>query len=174
MHQMDHFLLLDNVIFYFLMRKKYGILLALLVLFFKSAAKSVPLKKGFAMTPHVQGLIQFLHRSPSPYHAVESAVKMLLEQGFTLLDETSVWHLGASSTAAASTFTGAVQQLVPGGRYVMKRHGSSLVAFTVGRKYSAEFGAPFKIIAAHSDSPCLKVDFPLYTVSSSSPKRTLF
>lgn len=40
-------------------------------------------------------------------------------------------------------------------KYFLSRNGSALVAFTVGDSFSA--GDGYVILAAHSDSPCLKV-----------------
>lgn len=45
--------------------------------------------------------------------------------------------------------------LKPGGRYFFTRNMSSLVAFAVGAKYTS--GSGFHVIAAHTDSPCLKL-----------------
>ena len=82
-------------------------------------------------------LINFIDSSPSPYHAVEQCKKMLLRGGFSELDERSAWHC------------------TPGGAYFVVRDGKSLVAWRQGMQAPVDAG--FRIVAAHSDSPCLKV-----------------
>ena len=83
----------------------------------------------------VQSFLSFIQRSPSAFHAVESACAMLRENGFTELCE-------------AKPFA-----LVPGGKYFITRNRSSVIALTV-----PESGfAPFQIVASHSDSPTFKL-----------------
>lgn len=81
----------------------------------------------------MNGLLQFLERSYTPYHAVANAQKLLCEQGFAQLNETDAWDLKQ------------------GGKYFIVRGESALIAFTVGQKRN------FKIVASHTDSPCLKL-----------------
>ena len=78
-------------------------------------------------------LIKFLETSYTAYHAVENARTLLTENGFVELRETDAWNL------------------TEGGKYFTVRGGSSLIAFTVGKKRS------FHIIASHTDSPCFKL-----------------
>ena len=89
------------------------------------------------MTDCTTGLLDFIARSPTPFHATQSLVELLTEQGFSPLDEMDSWRLKA------------------GGRYYVVRGGSSLIAFVVGNKAVETSG--FRIIGAHTDSPCLKV-----------------
>jgi len=80
-----------------------------------------------------QHLLDFIDKSPSPWHAVaaiETAVKAFQ---FNRLDESGKW------------------QLQPGGRYYVVRDDSSIVLFVLGRKALAESG--FRIVGAHTDSP---------------------
>jgi aspartyl aminopeptidase len=84
-----------------------------------------------------QGLLDFLHSSPTPFHAVKSMVQLLQDAGFEPLDESASW------------------KLAPYGRYYVIRNGSSLVAFTLGKEPVLETG--FRMVGAHTDSPCLKV-----------------
>jgi len=84
-----------------------------------------------------RGLLQFLDRSPTPFHAVANLRAALEAVGFAVLDETRAWRLKR------------------GGRYVVVRNGSSLVAFTLGRRAPATTG--LRMVGAHSDSPCLKL-----------------
>ncbi|GER40921.1 aspartyl aminopeptidase [Striga asiatica] len=65
------------------------------------------------------------------------AKRQLVAAGFRLLNENEEW------------------ELKPGGRYVFTRNMSSLVAFAIGEKYAV--GSGFHVIAAHTDSPCLKL-----------------
>ena len=84
-----------------------------------------------------QGLLPFLSRSPSPFHAVKNMLELLLAAGFTPLHEGDAW------------------QLQPGRRYVVTRNDSSLIAFVYGRKPLLETG--LRLFGAHTDSPCLKL-----------------
>lgn len=82
-------------------------------------------------------LLPFLQGSPTPFHAVERMSVILRAAGFNELAEGESWSLQA------------------GGRYFLRRNGSSLVAFILGRR-PPELGG-WRMIGAHTDSPCLKV-----------------
>eukprot|EP00300_Choanocystis_sp_HF-7_P030089 c38848_g1_i1.p1 GENE.c38848_g1_i1~~c38848_g1_i1.p1 ORF type:complete len:460 (+),score=111.03 c38848_g1_i1:43-1422(+) len=90
--------------------------------------------------------VNFINRSPSPFHAVDSCVQRLLGCGFQQLSERETWALKPSQ------------------RYFFTRNQSTIVAFSVGAKYKP--GNPMKIVAAHTDSPHLKVK-PVSLKSSS-------
>ncbi len=83
------------------------------------------------------GLLQFLHSSPTPFHATRNLANRLLAEGFELLHEGDSW------------------QLQPGKRYVITRNDSSIIAFVYGKSPLLETG--IRMIGAHTDSPCLKV-----------------
>ncbi|XP_047079389.1 uncharacterized protein LOC124689981 [Lolium rigidum] len=85
----------------------------------------------------VGGLLDYLNESWTQFHATAEAKRQLLIAGFKLLSENDDWDLQ------------------PGGRYFFTRNMSCLVAFAVGEKYRV--GNGFNIIAAHTDSPCLKL-----------------
>ena len=85
--------------------------------------------------------LSFVGSSPSPFHAVDSAVKLLLEAGFMEVRESCSW---ASS-----------QVLSPGKSYFFRRNSSALIAFSIGGNYEAGNGVA--ILGAHTDSPCLRV-----------------
>lgn len=82
-------------------------------------------------------LLDFLKRSPTPFHAVANMVARLAQHGFVVLHEADSW------------------QLRTGGRYIVVRNNSSLVAFTIGSNDPVTTG--FHMAGAHTDSPCLKV-----------------
>ena len=85
-----------------------------------------------------QELIDFLAASPTPFHAVEQLAKRLLNAGFERLHEADAWRVE------------------PGGRYFTTRNGSSLIAWIMpARPAVSESG--FRMVGAHTDSPCLKV-----------------
>jgi aspartyl aminopeptidase len=81
-------------------------------------------------------LIHFLNASPTPFHAVATAVDRLLAAGATQLDEKEPWSLSPGQTAFVT------------------RNGSSLIALRVPQDLSRP---RFRIAAAHTDSPCLKL-----------------
>ena len=82
-----------------------------------------------------KNLLEFIDRSPTPFHAVREMSHTLSEKGFSKLEETNAW------------------QLVPSGKYFLTRNDSSLIAFEVGSKSNVGF----KIIGAHTDSPNLRL-----------------
>ncbi|KAK9283992.1 hypothetical protein L1049_012250 [Liquidambar formosana] len=85
----------------------------------------------------VGDLLDYLNESWTQFHATAQAKQQLIAAGFHLLSENDEWDLK------------------PGGRYFFTRNMSCLVAFAVGEKYSV--GNGFHVIAAHTDSPCLKL-----------------
>jgi len=84
--------------------------------------------------------IQYVNQTGSPYHTVSVGKKLLLDKGFEELVEGTKWALEA------------------GGKYVVTRNGSDILAFVVGKKFDAskEQGG-FAIVGAHTDSPCLRL-----------------
>lgn len=82
---------------------------------------------------NVQKLLNFIHKSPTSFHAIDAICAEL--KGFTPLQEGEKW------------------QLAPGGKYYVTRNRSSIIAFTLPK------GAltAFQLIASHSDSPTFKV-----------------
>lgn len=82
-------------------------------------------------------LLDFIEASPTPWHAVATAVERLAAAGYVALDEAEQW------------------QLKPGGRYYTVRGGTSLLAFVVGSQPLVESG--FRLIGAHTDSPGLRL-----------------
>ncbi|BBG96940.1 Zn-dependent exopeptidases superfamily protein, partial [Prunus dulcis] len=85
----------------------------------------------------VGDLLDYLNESWTHFHATAEAKRQLIAAGFHLLNENDEWDLK------------------PGGRYFFTRNMSCLVAFSVGEKYTV--GNGFHVIAAHTDSPCLKL-----------------
>lgn len=81
----------------------------------------------------INQLCDFLEHSYTAYQAVEQAETFLSGKGFVRLSEGEGWTL------------------VEGGKYYVVRGGSALIAFTVGK------GNSYKIVASHTDSPCLKL-----------------
>ncbi|KAG6483447.1 hypothetical protein ZIOFF_060094 [Zingiber officinale] len=71
------------------------------------------------------------------FFPLAEAKRQLIAAGFRLLNENDEWDLQ------------------PGGRYFFTRNMSCLVAFAVGEDYKV--GSGFHVIAAHTDSPCLKL-----------------
>lgn len=84
-----------------------------------------------------QELLEFLATAPTAFHAVKNMKDFLEKAGFARLSEADAWHMAE------------------GGRYYVTRNDSSLIAFTLGKSQLPETG--FRICAAHTDSPCLKV-----------------
>ena len=90
-----------------------------------------------AQQKFAEGLLQYLNDSPTAYHAVENAKELLKESGFTEIKEAEPWALRK------------------GGKYFVVKNRSAVIAFIVGEGNPAEEG--FRIIGAHTDSPCFKI-----------------
>eukprot|EP01095_Lingulamoeba_sp_RSL-Kostka_P000559 TRINITY_DN10848_c0_g1_i1.p1 TRINITY_DN10848_c0_g1~~TRINITY_DN10848_c0_g1_i1.p1 ORF type:complete len:484 (+),score=182.45 TRINITY_DN10848_c0_g1_i1:57-1454(+) len=86
-----------------------------------------------------EGLLEFVNNSPSPFHATNELSKNFEAAGFEKLSEEESWQ----------------GKLKQGGKYYFTRNQSTLYAFVVGGKF--EPGNGFSIVAAHTDSPCLKL-----------------
>lgn len=92
------------------------------------------------MTPEKQfarDLIDFLHESPGPFQAVRNIKAALLKGGFKQLNRSLNWNIER------------------GGKYFVTKNDSALIAFIAGAGKVADNG--FKVIAAHTDSPALKL-----------------
>lgn len=80
-------------------------------------------------------LLAFIRKSPTAFHAVDTMKKILADQGFQELCEKEYW------------------KLVPGGKYMVTRNNSALIAFSIPEKVPK----CFHIMASHSDSPSFKI-----------------
>lgn len=88
-------------------------------------------------TEFAQELIDFIYTSPTAFHAVDSAKTILDKEGFQELKDADVW------------------KLEEGGKYYVVKNDSAITAFVVGNGKVEEHG--FKIIGAHTDSPCFRI-----------------
>ncbi|MDH5325973.1 MAG: M18 family aminopeptidase, partial [Gammaproteobacteria bacterium] len=70
----------------------------------------------------IDGLLDFIKQSPTPFHAVDNIHEILKTAGFVRLFEADVWDVR------------------PGGSYYVIRNDSSIIAFTLGAKPVAEEG----------------------------------
>ena len=84
---------------------------------------------------HTAGLLRLIDASPTPFHAVSSAVDLLAAEGFVQVDERVAWPTAP-------------------GRYYLVR-GGSLVAWVASPDLPPS--APWRIVGAHTDSPNLRV-----------------
>lgn len=80
-------------------------------------------------------LLAFIRKSPTSFHAVDTMRKTLADQGFQELSEKDYW------------------KLTPGGRYMVTRNNSALIAFSIPEDAPRRF----HIMASHSDSPTFKI-----------------
>lgn len=81
-------------------------------------------------------LMEFLNRSVVNFYAVDTVRHRLEQEGFIRLDPREAWALE------------------PGGQYYLTKNDSAIFAFVVGESAPEE---GFRIISAHSDSPCFRV-----------------
>lgn len=86
---------------------------------------------------NILNLLDFIHTSPTPFHAVLNMKEKLLKKKFVELKENQKWNL------------------TKGGKYFINKDDSGLIAFVVGSGNLEETG--FKIVTSHTDSPCLKI-----------------
>ncbi len=86
------------------------------------------------MRNDVEGLISFIEKSVSPYHAAAAASELLEKESFIPLDQVGVWNLEK------------------GKNYYVRCFGTMLAAFHIGSEY--ERGDAFRIAASHVDWPC--------------------
>ena len=87
------------------------------------------------MYQYAEQLLDLIEQSPSRYHATANLKNRLTAEGYTALAEDAAWDVR------------------PGGRYVVTRNDSSLLAFRV-----PEGGVTgFALAAAHSDSPTFQI-----------------
>ena len=91
------------------------------------------------MHTSIQELLTFIRQSPSPFHAVHNMELELSAAGYERLYEEDAWHLNA------------------GGKYIVSRNGSSLIAFTLPDVLPLHGERGFLITASHSDSPSFKI-----------------
>jgi aspartyl aminopeptidase len=89
------------------------------------------------MSDALEPLLHYIDGSPSPYHAVAQSRAMLQEAGYRELFEADHWDLER------------------GEGYFVTRGGKSLIAWRQGQAAAALGGC--RIIAAHTDSPVLKL-----------------
>lgn len=90
-------------------------------------------------------LFQFLEASPSPFHAIEQLENNFSNNGFIQLHENESWSLEK------------------GNSYFLSRQQGAMIAFTLGEDEDETDG--FRILTAHSDSPCLQLK-PLPAIES--------
>jgi aspartyl aminopeptidase len=84
----------------------------------------------------IEKLKSFLDSSPVNFFAVATLRKQLEDAGFKYLDARQKW------------------QIERGGKYFTTQNDSAIFAFIVG---SADVPKAYRIISAHSDSPCFRV-----------------
>jgi len=87
----------------------------------------------------VNGLLDFIKRSPTPFHAVQNMVEILENAGFKRLSEKEQWDVKGLQAGACCFVT---------------RNDSSIIAFRLNQPL-VEHGV--HMVGAHTDSPCLKV-----------------
>lgn len=89
------------------------------------------------MAQETEQLMQLLEKGTSAVMVVKETEKQLEQAGFEELHFNRTWGL------------------TEGGKYYMKHHDTTLFAFTVGRQMN--YRSTFRIAAAHTDFPCLRI-----------------
>ncbi|MBO4386762.1 MAG: M18 family aminopeptidase, partial [Treponema sp.] len=81
-------------------------------------------------------LLDFIERSPSPFHVIKNLEDELTKASFTKLEEGKEWNLKC------------------GGKYFVTRNSSSIISFALPECKDFE---GFMLTASHSDSPSFKI-----------------
>ncbi|MDE6313729.1 MAG: M18 family aminopeptidase [Lachnospiraceae bacterium] len=84
-----------------------------------------------------RGLMELTNCAVSPFHAVAYVEEKLKQAGFTELHMKDKW------------------QMKRGEGYYINHHGTTMIAFTIGKDFKPEDG--FRIEASHTDFPCFRV-----------------
>lgn len=104
----------------------------------KSTMKpSVPERAKEGPERYTKPFTDFMTQNPTIYHTVDAVTQDLKKDGYQKLDERDSWSLKA------------------GGKYYVKRNGTSLIAFAVGDGYASGNGAA--IVAGHIDALTAKL-----------------
>ena len=82
-------------------------------------------------------LMELITHAVSPFHAVDYVVEKLKEEGYEELRIKDNW------------------KLKKGGKYCMIHHGTTMLAFTIGKDFEPSQG--FRIAASHTDFPCFRI-----------------
>lgn len=88
----------------------------------------------------IQGFLQYVNASPSPFHAVAASSALLEAGGFVRISEKNTQDLA---------------NIQPNGKYYFTRNQSSICAFAVGGQWKP--GQGLTMCAAHTDSPNFRV-----------------
>lgn len=83
-------------------------------------------------------MLSFIQNSPSVYHVADNILQACRQQGFAVLKEQEEW------------------KLKPGGKYIVTRNASAVIAFVLPDIDTKEIKG-FHITASHGDSPGFKV-----------------
>ena len=86
---------------------------------------------------YVQNLLDFIDQSSTSFHAVENLKSDLLQKKYIELKEAEAWNLKS------------------GQKYFVTRAEGSIIIFHTPKNWNQDY--TFKIIGAHTDSPCLKI-----------------
>ena len=97
---------------------------------------------------YIDSLIRFMDASPCNFLAINEVKRMLEDNGYT--------HQRLDEPLKAE----------PGAKFFITKNDSALMAFKVGKKPLCETG--FKVVAAHSDSPCFRVKPPRWLAKAAS------
>ena len=85
----------------------------------------------------IEDLLGLMDYSTCNFMAVDAVRRELADKGFNELHEADKW------------------EIKPQGKYYVVKNGSAIFAFVAGTVPAREAG--FRIIAAHTDSPCFKL-----------------
>ena len=85
---------------------------------------------------YISDLMSFMDNSVVNFYAVKTIRERLDANSFKVLDAADKW------------------ELTPGGKYYVVKNNSAIFGFVVGK---GDVAAGYKIISAHSDSPCFRI-----------------
>lgn len=82
-------------------------------------------------------LIDFIHASPSAFHAAKNVEEALVDEGFKRINPEDKWDFKKE------------------GKYYTSKNNSAIIAFVIGKGEIEEEG--FKLIGAHTDAPTFRI-----------------
>lgn len=82
-------------------------------------------------------LIDFIHASPSAFHAAKNVEEALVDEGFKRINPEDKWDFKKE------------------GKYYTSKNNSAIIAFVIGKGKIEEEG--FKLIGAHTDAPTFRI-----------------
>eukprot|EP00921_Rhytidocystis_pertsovi_P006883 GHVQ01011623.1.p1 GENE.GHVQ01011623.1~~GHVQ01011623.1.p1 ORF type:complete len:219 (-),score=38.72 GHVQ01011623.1:800-1456(-) len=122
-----------------------------------TAAVGGAIKRGGGANVVAAEFLSYVNKTGSPYHSVEATKTLLLRQ-----NSCAAVIAAGNTTEDQSVFQelkeGESWDIKAGRRYFVTRNNSAIAAIVIGENVSTKSGVQdIRMVAAHTDSPCLRV-----------------